>query len=48
MENKITVSFCVNPNIWEKIRQIANNESRTVSSLMTYILNKYLEDEKNG
>lgn len=43
-----TVSIYMNPNTYEKLSKIAENQERSLNWLINKILNKYLEDQENA
>lgn len=43
-----TVSIYMNPNAYEKLSKIAEDQERSLNWLINKILNKYLEDQENA
>lgn len=43
-----TVSIYMNPNLYEKLSKIAEDQERSLNWLINKILNKYLEDQENA
>lgn len=44
----ISSNIRVPEDIWEKIRELATKEERSINSEIVYILKKYIEDNENN
>ena len=45
METKMRRSFTLDPEVWELARKVARLQSRSMSSLVTYCIKRFCEDE---
>ncbi|MBQ7518803.1 MAG: ribbon-helix-helix protein, CopG family [Clostridia bacterium] len=48
--NKIQIGLRLNEPLYEKIRELAAREQRSLNNLIEYVMQKYVEDyeQKNG